>query len=132
MVLGPSPVALTQLSQLVEAQPGWRRIGQILLDLGSLNQAQLDGALAAQYQRSPPIGLLDLLTRAGIHYAHAGEILEFNNEPPLQATQFALREFFTSPEHRRTILNPDYHEIGLGIAQQGDRRYFTALFRDPE
>jgi uncharacterized protein YkwD len=75
--------------------------------------------------------VLDLLTRAGIPYAEAGEILEFNSEPPAQSAQFALREFFASPDHRRTILNPAYRDIGVGVAQQGIRRYYTALFLVP-
>lgn len=67
--LAPTPpvTTLNELADLVEAQPGWRRIGQILIDLGYLTADRLDAALAEQYRRGPgaPTGLLDLLVARG-------------------------------------------------------------------
>lgn len=67
MNAAPPREQLTQLAALVEALPGWRRVGQVLIDAGFLDQPGLDAALAAQSQRRAvaPIGLLDLLVEQG-------------------------------------------------------------------
>lgn len=81
----------------------------------------------------PPDGktFRNLLDEANIAYQLAGENIEFNNASAFESVQFAQREFLNSPIHRAVWLSPQYREIGTGVARQGDRRYYTAIFLDP-
>lgn len=60
---------LAHYRQQLEQLPGWRRIGEILIDLGFATAAQVDEGLATQARRAsegrPPTGLLEILEEAG-------------------------------------------------------------------
>ena len=65
VTLANNHLMFAEFARLVENQPGWRRIGQILIDLGYLDAARLDAALAAYRRQSAPVGLLKCLIERG-------------------------------------------------------------------
>ena len=65
VTLANNHLMFAEFARLVENQPGWRRIGQILIDLGYLDAARLDAALAAYRRQSAPVGLLNCLIERG-------------------------------------------------------------------
>lgn len=66
----PDLEEISQYTHLVESLPGWRRIGEILVDLGSASVQQINEALAAQRSAQQSSkrasGLLDILIEQGI------------------------------------------------------------------
>lgn len=61
---------VTRYARLVESLPDWRRIGEVLLDLGLVTATQVNQALAAQRAAQqadgPAPGLLDILLEQGV------------------------------------------------------------------
>jgi hypothetical protein len=65
MDTSPDHRSFVELARLVGGQPGWRPIGQILVDLGHLDQAGLSAALRAYRETAAPVGLLTYLVDRG-------------------------------------------------------------------
>ena len=61
----PSPDQLSQYLRIIEQLPGWRRVGDILIELGYTTPDQIAEGLEAQRrlvaERKQSIGLLDVL-----------------------------------------------------------------------
>lgn len=71
----------------------------------------------------------DRLKAAGYRYFKAGENVGFENGGNLD---MILKNWMESEGHRANILNPDYVEIGIGIARAKDgSRYYTQVFAKP-
>jgi uncharacterized YkwD family protein len=68
---------------------------------------------------SPTYGSpFDMMKSNGIAYLYAGENLAIN-----QNVQAAEQALMNSPEHKANILNPNFTDIGIGIAQKSDGSY---------
>jgi len=73
----------------------------------------------------------DVATRlraAGIRWARCGEnlFMEKGWEDPVN---FAVVFWWYSPGHQENLLNPEYRESGIGVAQGADGAYFvTQIF----
>jgi len=69
----------------------------------------------------------DRADMAGITYTIIGENIAWNNgySDPVQAAHDSL---MASPGHRANILNEDFTYVGVGIASDGDKYYYTELF----
>lgn len=65
---------------------------------------------------SPTYGSpFDMMKKYGVSYLYAGENLAIN-----QNVQSAEQALMNSPEHKANILNPNFTDIGIGIAQKSD------------
>jgi len=100
-------------------------------DLDELAQAYSD-RMAAEgfFSHEDPDGnrLKDRIAAAGIDYQAVGENLAKNrgHDDPADV---AVTSWLGSTGHRANILNPEYLETGVGIAQSADGTYyFTQLF----
>ena len=69
-----------------------------------------------------------LMEQRGIQYQAAAENLAWNTYGEDQATAVALQSFLDSPLHRDNLLNPEFTQIGVGVARDGARSYFTLIF----
>lgn len=63
-----------------------------------------------------PEGLspFDRMEKARISYQYAGENLAL-----APSTQLAMQGLMNSPGHRANILNPNFHQIGIGVIDGG-------------
>jgi uncharacterized YkwD family protein len=65
---------------------------------------------------SPTYGSpFDMMKKFGIHYSTAGE----NIAAGQQSAADVMNSWMNSPGHRQNILNPNYTEIGIGVAKGG-------------
>ena len=92
-------------------------------------QRSRDMVLHGYFSHTAPDGrtVFSLLHERGIQYAIAGENLAWNTGYE-QASTAAVEAFLASPPHRENLLRLDYREIGVGVANRGDRVYFTLVF----
>lgn len=74
---------------------------------------------------SPTYGSpFDMMRTYGVSYLYAGENLAMNSN-----VQSAEQALMNSPEHKANILNPNYTDIGVGIAQKSDgSRVYVQMF----
>lgn len=75
-------------------------------------------------------GLVDRLRVAGVTFSLAGENLatvEGSSDPAAAAHQLLM----ANATHRGNILDRRYTEIGIGVAQSGDRYWITQVFLRP-
>lgn len=74
---------------------------------------------------SPTYGSpFDMMKTYGVSYLYAGENLAMNSN--VQSAETAL---MNSSEHKANILNPNYTNIGIGVAQKGDgSRIYVQMF----
>lgn len=108
-----------QMFQLVNKQ----RVDQGLAPL-TLNDALRNLARAHSndmFQRGyfshyTPEGLspFDRMEKAGINYQYAGENLAL-----APSTALAMQGLMNSPGHRANILNPNFHQVGIGVIDGG-------------
>jgi len=75
--------------------------------------------------QSPTYGSpFDMLKSAGVSYMYAGENIAIN-----QTADGAFKAWMNSEGHRKNILNPNFTELGVGIATKGNGSYvYTQLF----
>lgn len=74
---------------------------------------------------SPTYGSpFDMMKQFGITYRAAGENIAMGQETP----QEVMNSWMNSPGHRKNILNPDFTELGVGIASNGSSLYWTQMF----
>jgi uncharacterized protein YkwD len=76
---------------------------------------ELDGKNPAQRARA-----------AGYNFRHVGENVGWSDGAPVAEV---FKWWMDSEEHRKNLLNPDFREIGLGIARsEKGEYYYTQLF----
>lgn len=71
------------------------------------------------------------LRAAGLDYSHCGEnlFMERGWDDPVN---YAIVCWWYSPGHQANLLNPEYSETGVGLAQGEDGAWFvTQIFRTP-
>ncbi len=75
--------------------------------------------------QSPTYGSpFDMLKANKVSYMYAGENIAMN-----QTAEAAFRSWMNSEGHRKNILNPNFTELGIGIAPKGDGSLiYTQLF----
>lgn len=75
--------------------------------------------------QSPTYGSpFDMLKNGGVSYMYAGENIAMN-----QTVDGAFKAWMNSEGHRKNILNPNFTELGVGIAPKGNGSYiYTQLF----
>ncbi len=74
---------------------------------------------------SPTYGSpFDMMKQFGITYRTAGENIAMGQETPKEV----MNSWMNSPGHRKNILNPDFTELGVGIASDGSSLYWTQMF----
>jgi uncharacterized YkwD family protein len=66
--------------------------------------------------QSPTYGSpFDMMTKWGINYSYAGENIAAGQQSPADV----MNSWMNSPGHRANILNPNYTELGVGLAKGG-------------
>jgi len=75
--------------------------------------------------QSPTYGSpFDMLKSNNVSYMYAGENIAMN-----QSAEAAFNAWMNSEGHRKNILNPNFTELGVGIAPKGNGSYiYTQLF----
>ncbi|HOM43369.1 MAG TPA: CAP domain-containing protein, partial [Bacillota bacterium] len=75
--------------------------------------------------QSPTYGSpFDMLKSNNVSYMYAGENIAMN-----QSAEAAFNAWMNSEGHRKNILNPNFTELGVGIAPKGGGSYiYTQLF----
>lgn len=75
--------------------------------------------------QSPTYGSpFDMLKSNNVNYMYAGENIAMN-----QSAEAAFKAWMNSEGHRKNILNPNFTELGVGIASKGNGSYiYTQLF----
>jgi uncharacterized protein YkwD len=89
-----------------------------------------DMAARGYFSHTTPEGLdvFALMDQRGIGFSMAGENLAWNTHGDAQAAPYALQGFLNSPPHRANLLNPAFSQIGVGVARDGGKVYFTLVF----
>lgn len=74
---------------------------------------------------SPTYGSpFDMMKKFGISYTSAGENIAMGQKTP----QEVMNAWMNSDGHRKNILNPNFTELGVGIASNGSSLYWTQMF----
>lgn len=75
---------------------------------------------------SPTYGSpFDMMKKFGISYRTAGENIAMGQKSPTEV----MNSWMNSDGHRKNILNPDYTELGVGIAKASNGQlYWTQMF----
>lgn len=112
---------VARFAKLVESLPGWRKIGDILVDLGHLTDEQLANALERQRGRGAsgqPIGLLDLLIESDdIDLAQANDALQYQ---VLRYFLPALARALNEAHQARDELSQAYRRSLTALAAQSE------------
>lgn len=99
-------------------------------DLAGLRSS--DMASRGYFSHTNPDGqtVFSLMEQRRISFRVAGENIAYNwlawETDPVDA---AYQLFQSSPPHRATLLDPDFAELGVGIASDGSKTFFTLVFR---
>jgi uncharacterized YkwD family protein len=114
------PAEVQQVANLVnqERQKAGLQPLKINMSLDNMAQVKAEDMRDHHYfdHNSPTYGSpFDMMTKFGIHYSYAGENIAAGQ--PDAAT--VMKEWMNSPGHRANILNPNYTEIGIGVAHGG-------------
>jgi uncharacterized protein YkwD len=71
----------------------------------------------------------DLMNDAGIRWFAAGEIIAWNTWGTLtESAAAASQQWHDSPGHYGIIKSPDYNYVGVGLAIDGSKKIWTAVF----
>ena len=132
--VGAAPAALADQMLVdvnrVRAEAGLAPLAKVEpLDLLALDRSA-DMAARHYFSHTTPDGIdvFALMEQRGIGYRTAGENLAWNTYGEEQATGFALQGFLNSPPHRANLLNPAFSQVGVGVARDGSKTYFTLVF----
>src|SRR5205823_5933205 len=73
------------------------------------------------FSHTTPDGLtiFNLIEQRGLAYRLAGENLAWNTYAEGQASAAAVQGFLDSPPHRANLLNLEFRQIGVGVANDG-------------
>ena len=66
-----------------------------------------------------------VFTDLGIKYTHVGE----NIARGFVKVDRAMNGFMNSPTHRKNIMNPDFHYVGIGVAEDDSAYFFSQEFK---
>jgi uncharacterized protein YkwD len=105
-----------------------------LAEDGSLDELAFersaDMAARGYFSHTTPEGLdvFAMMDQRGIGYYTAGENLAWNTHGDANAGPAALQSLLNSPPHRANLLNPAFSQIGVGVARDGGKVYFTLVF----
>jgi uncharacterized protein YkwD len=90
-----------------------------------------DMAARRYFSHTTPDGLniFDLMNRRGLSYGTAGENLAWNTSNAPDPSALAVRNFLNSPPHRDNLLRAAYTHVGIGVASDTDKTYFTVVFK---
>jgi uncharacterized protein YkwD len=72
-----------------------------------------------------------LLEAGRIPYSLAGENIARNNYPDSQSSSIALSGFMASAGHRANMLERAYTNVGVGVATDGEMKYYAVVFVQP-
>jgi uncharacterized protein YkwD len=94
-------------------------------------ERSVDMAMRRYFSHTTPEGLnvFDLMDSRGLPYRMAGENLARNTFVERDPSAVAVRGFLNSPPHRDNLLSPAYTHVGIGVATDTERTYFTVLFK---
>ncbi|MDE3075784.1 MAG: CAP domain-containing protein [Chloroflexota bacterium] len=94
------------------------------------SQQMLASGVFGHYDAGGQLIFVQLLNGIGFPYLSAGENLAENNYDLAASLGVANTGLMNSPGHRANILNPNYNEVGIGIAGRGPtgQFYYTELF----
>lgn len=84
-------------------------------DLTNVAQMKANDMLTNKYfdHTSPDLGSpFDLMKAQGVNYSYAGENIAMGQATP----QEVMTDWMNSPGHRANILDPNYTQIGIGVA----------------
>jgi uncharacterized protein YkwD len=89
-----------------------------------------DMAARQYFSHTTPEGLdvFALMDQRGIGFLAAAENLAWNTHGEERAATVALESFLNSPPHRANLLNAAFRQIGVGVANDGAKFYFTLVF----
>jgi uncharacterized protein YkwD len=89
-----------------------------------------DMAVRRYFSHVTPEGrtVFNLMDQSGIAYSVAGENVAWNTGNDRSASGIALQSFLNSPPHRDNLFSWDFSQVGVGVASEGGRTYFTLLF----
>ena len=90
-----------------------------------------DMARSGYFSHQPPDGcdFRCLLSKQGVPFAWAGEIISWNNAPLDRTVPMALGMWKNSPTHYGIIIGCQFTRMGTGVAITPDGRvYYVALF----
>jgi len=78
---------------------------------------------------SPTYGSpFDMMKKFGIRFTAAGENIAMGQKTPMEV----MNAWMNSAGHRRNILNPNFTQIGVGVAKDSKGRlYWTQMFIRP-
>ena len=79
------------------------------------------------HQDSAGLTVTGRLMAAGVPFSQAGENLA-RVENAADPVALAHNELIQSAEHRPVMLNPNFTEVGIGIARSGSTFWFTQVF----
>ena len=88
------------------------------------------GGALSHYDANGNLILREIMTDNHIPFITAGENLAENNFPLGDTVNVANTGLMNSPTHRANILNPNYTQVGIGLAgpDTAGRYYFVQLF----
>jgi len=69
-----------------------------------------------------------MLRDRGVDFSWAGENIAWNMAGEGRTGLVAAEGFLASPPHRANILNASFSQVGVGVAAEGGRTYFTVVF----
>jgi uncharacterized protein YkwD len=93
-------------------------------------ERSLDMAERRYFSHTTPEGgdVFAMMALRGVEFRTAGENLAWNSNPEPEAAQAALRGLLDSPPHRANLLNPEFRQLGVGVATMDGKHYFTLVF----
>jgi uncharacterized protein YkwD len=82
------------------------------------------------FSHSTPEGksIFNILIENGVMYACAGENLYECSLPSMSSPEIIINTWLNSGSHRANIFNPNYSQVGIKVADGGNRRVVTAIF----
>jgi uncharacterized protein YkwD len=100
---------------------------------GVARQRARDMAATGEFTHSPTKSksYVQLLEDAGIKWRGRGENIAYNTYGLSETVDVAMNGFMNSSGHRANILNSNFKRVGVGIAIEGDRKYFAVIFIAP-
>jgi uncharacterized protein YkwD len=76
------------------------------------------------------IGPIELFSQFQIQYGILGENIARCDYPSNQALAVVHAALMASESHRANVLNPRFHQVGIGVAVVGAMYYFSVIFTD--
>lgn len=91
-----------------------------------------DMAVRGYFAHVDPDGVtpFEVMRRMGATFRTASEIIAWNTAGPDRGPELAVQGWLDSPGHREAMLDSRHLRAGVGMALNGNRRYYTVLFTD--